>query len=245
MWAESDYLDNQIPQSGKVKQTSGYTADTQEVHNSIIKPLKTDSNSRTRWQSESKFDFQFLLDIPYELLDHDSKLVPGQNGPSGFPVVEKYYENGIQITGEFNPETKKFEGLIKYEDEKKEHEYFGDFINSRKNGKGVFKFSNCDLYVGDFQDGEMSGEGIYYYMKTGSILQGDVFKGEKGLFGKGEYIWKNPPNQKRVFVGDIKHGLPHGEGNFRLVNPRWMCLARWKSLHRRMEIWAKRGSRSL
>lgn len=149
--------------------------------------------------------------IPYKELQSSDILIEGEPGPNGLIVIKKTLENGVKFKGEFNKETQTFEGLGKFEDPINHIESLANYKNSKKYGKGIFKFSNGDLYIGEFKNDEMNGNGIYYYSETGAILQGDVFRGGE-IMGKGRYIWQKGAKGKGDFEGEIKDGVPHGAG---------------------------------
>ena len=48
-------------------------------------------------------------------------------------------------------------------------EYVGEFRNNKKNGKGVYTFSNGEKYKGQFKDNQRNGKGILEYI-DGSIV---------------------------------------------------------------------------
>lgn len=61
---------------------------------------------------------------------------------------------------------------------KNEDRYEGDFLASKRHGKGQMYFCNGDNYDGNFINNEMEGQGIYTW-KSGERYQ--------GLFHKGVY----------------------------------------------------------
>ena len=40
--------------------------------------------------------------------------------------------------------------------------YEGDYVNGKREGKGIYYFKNGDKYEGDFKNGLKEGNGIYY-----------------------------------------------------------------------------------
>ena len=48
-------------------------------------------------------------------------------------------------------------------------EYQGDRVDGKKEGKGIYKFSNGDVYYGDWRDDQMDGEGVYEFVNGGEV----------------------------------------------------------------------------
>lgn len=138
------------------------------------------------------------------------------------------------MLGEFNEDIGNFEGLFKLVDEERNIECLATMKNFKKNGEGVFKFPNGDLYVGNFEDGEMSGKGVYYYM-DGSILEGDVFMGDKLVGRHGKLTWIEK-GKSVVYSGSIKDGIPHGKGRYFFEKIKEL-------MRRKMEIFMKENSK--
>lgn len=156
------------------------------------------------------------------------KLTEGGTGPNGLLVRRNKDEKDIEFLGEYNGDKKEFEGKVHFNNKQNTVEYYGDYKCGEKNGKGVLKLSNDDLYVGSFIGGKMSGEGAYYFADSGSIAMGDIFK-EGEIKGEGTYYWVGG----KKFEGDIYNGLPHGFGmepvlvtfvDRSLLVQEWECL---------------------
>lgn len=135
------------------------------------------------------------------------KLVEGKAGPSGVIVRSKKEETGVEFLGEFNGEKGEFEGKVHYNDKNLNIEFFGDFKYGKKNGQGILKLENDDLYVGQFVNDRMSGTGEFYFAGSGSIAVGDIFK-DGEIRGEGAFYWIGGIK----YQGDIFNGLPHGFG---------------------------------
>jgi hypothetical protein len=54
---------------------------------------------------------------------------------------------------------------------KDELHYEGEVKNGLKNGKGMEKLTNGDIYTGDFSEGKFHGMGIYKW-HNGSVFEG-------------------------------------------------------------------------
>lgn len=147
--------------------------------------------------------------------DYDSftELNPDQNGPSGRKVIYRYINTDSYIIGEFDKNTQSFEGSVKIKSVGGGFEYFGEMKNSLKNGKGILKMKNGEIYKGEFFNNKMIGEGTYYFKKRGIFLKGNIFKGNK-VEGDGEYSWVDKKKNKGMaqYKGKIKNGVPHGIG---------------------------------
>lgn len=152
-----------------------------------------------------------FLNFPYRELNIGKKMIVGKKGPNSKKiVVEKNFPNSVIIVGEYDEENMRFEGLVKIEDTENGLECLVNIKNLKRNGHGVFKFTNGDLYVGNFLDDQMMGKGAYYFSDTGAVVSGDVFNGDI-VCGRGEFSWQTE-NKEAHFQGDILDGVPHGEG---------------------------------
>ena len=69
--------------------------------------------------------------------------------------------------------------------------YDGDWKNDKKNGKGLYYWTNGDHYSGDWLDDHRTGNGVYYY-KNGDIFYGQ-FKNSQRC-GEGIYYFKSNNN---------------------------------------------------
>lgn len=79
-------------------------------------------------------------------------------------------------------------------------EYTGELVDGVRQGYGVFKFSNYDIYDGDWEAGKMHGKGIYKFYdpikdKYASKYEGDFNNGMRE--GKGKMTYANHD----VYVG--------------------------------------------
>jgi len=105
----------------------------------------------------------------------------------------------------------------------------GYYKDNVRHGKGVFKFSNGDMYDGEFSNGNMHGIGIMRF------ACGDIYKGtfvDNKISGKGEYRsvngdvyccnqWDDSEVNGRglcrlacgdTYEGSFRHGQRHGRG---------------------------------
>lgn len=105
----------------------------------------------------------------------------------------------------------------------------GYYKDNVRHGKGVFKFSNGDMYDGEFSNGNMHGIGIMRF------ACGDVYRGnfvDNKISGKGEYRsatgdvyycnqWDDSEANGRglcrlatgdTYEGNFRHGQRHGRG---------------------------------
>ena len=89
--------------------------------------------------------------------------------------------------------------------------YQGDFINNKREGKGIYLYNDGAKYEGDYKDDFKNGKGIYSY-KDGSKYEGDWVKGL--IEGKGILYYSN----KDKYVGEFKNDLKEGRGIFYFNN---------------------------
>ncbi|MFN1808388.1 hypothetical protein ACK2GQ_18390 [Clostridioides difficile] len=82
----------------------------------------------------------------------------------------------------------------------------------KKDGKGIYKWSDGCIYAGEFKGGKMEGYGICYNSK-GEVLYEGEWKNNL-IHGKGTYIWE----KGKKYIGEFMHGKKHGQGTFYLNN---------------------------
>lgn len=107
--------------------------------------------------------------------------------------------------GEFVNSKKEGKGF----EETDEYTYTGDFYGDTMHGEGkLFYKSFCDTYEGEFKKGLIEGFGVYTW-KNKEIYKGEFVKGK--LHGKGSYFWPSG----REFYGTYKDNLKEGQGEFK------------------------------
>lgn len=77
--------------------------------------------------------------------------------------------------------------------------YVGEVVDIIREGRGLFKWKNCDIYDGEWKNGVQNGRGINFYGRgdfDGDVYFGEFFNGQK--HGKGTYKYSN---------GKIKNGI--------------------------------------
>ena len=89
-----------------------------------------------------------------------------------------------------------------------EGEYNADL---KKEGRGIFRFTNGDIYEGEFKNDKFEGKGLFRFV-NGSTYQGD-FKDDKRE-GRGIFRFANGD----VYQGEFKDGKREGKGIYKFVN---------------------------
>jgi hypothetical protein len=85
----------------------------------------------------------------------------------------------------------------------------GEFINDLMHGKGFIKnYVEKSEYSGDTRRGKRDGYGIYKY-PNGDMYQGEWLENQP--HGKGKYTWAH---ENRTTEGMWRHGRKHGEHMF-------------------------------
>ena len=98
--------------------------------------------------------------------------------------------------------------IIKYNENNKITNYFGDIVDFKKNGKGE---EVCEdyKYKGEFLGDLRHGYGQLEFLQNGDLYEGEFKEGE--ITGKGLYIWSN----KQQYKGDFVKGIKHGKGKYK------------------------------
>jgi uncharacterized caspase-like protein len=122
------------------------------------------------------------------------------------------YPNGDRYVGEYKVESDKKEILHgKGEYVSKGFRYNGEFKDNKKQGKGVYVWSDGAKYTGDFADDQASGKGIWEFA-SGDKYEGDVLNAV--MVGKGVLTSKDGSK----FEGTFADGKPHGRGTYIFAN---------------------------
>ena len=110
--------------------------------------------------------------------------------------------------------------------------YEGNFVDGRREGVGLMRFKNGDVYEGEFLNNLMHGEGSYTYAKSNDIYSGSFYAGKKHGRGRYEYFkdssilnqWEDGTvttvkwHMKNAgsYEGELKRGTPVGPGGYTL-----------------------------
>ena len=89
--------------------------------------------------------------------------------------------------------------------------YEGQLINGKREGKGVFYFSNGNKYEGDWKNDKKEGKGMAYFI-SGNRYEGDFKNDIKE--GRGIFYYNNGDR----YEGDFKNNQREGKGIFYLNN---------------------------
>ena len=81
--------------------------------------------------------------------------------------------------------------------------YEGYFKNDKKNGTGIFYYNNGDKYEGNFEEGNYEGKGIFYF-NNGDRYEGNFEKNKYS--GKGKYYYHNGDIFDGYWMDDKKYG---------------------------------------
>ena len=85
--------------------------------------------------------------------------------------------------------------------------YIGNIVDNKREGIGIFFYTDGKRYEGEWKDDKINGKGIMLY-KNGDKYEG-YFKNEKKE-GKGIYYYNNG----NIYEGDWKNNIKHGKGIF-------------------------------
>lgn len=131
----------------------------------------------------------------------------------------------------FSPDNDENEGNINTE-------YIGNFSNGKREGKGIFTFSNGNEYIGNFSNNKSNGIGRMRY-NNGDEYLGNWVNGKKN--GLGIYTWADgymymgefkdskmdgigscfTSKGELVYEGEWKRGQIHGKGKYLWSKNKW------------------------
>jgi len=137
----------------------------------------------------------------------------------------RYTEQGLSYEGEFKNDLYHGTGTLQYPEgviyegtfvngqpdglgsrSDASGEFSGTFADGHLNGKGFYRGSDGEHYLGHFQDDLFHGQGRYEDA-VGNVWKGSFKQGE--LSGQGEYAGIDGTHYK----GDFRRGQYHGEGH--------------------------------
>lgn len=206
---ENKIINKETKIKNTISQTKITTTTSIFLSNSKI---KSDSNKKTIGKKKEKLIKKTTKKIISSKLYNQEKKYKdiSFNEYSTFIKDHPPLNDGIEV--EFNKEIKfKYEDLIKnkiiysiYQGECKK----GTKI---RHGRGFFKWSDGEKYIGYWVDDKREGKGINYYI-NGNLYEG-MFKGGKKE-GEGIYEWKNGDR----YEGKWKNGVKEGEGTYYCSN---------------------------
>ena len=122
------------------------------------------------------------------------------------------YPNGDRYVGEYKVDMDKKEILHgKGEYVSKGFKYTGEFRDNKKQGKGVYIWSDGARFTGDFADDQASGKGLWEFA-SGDKYEGDVLNAV--MVGKGVLVSRDGSR----YEGTFADGKPHGRGTYVFAN---------------------------
>jgi hypothetical protein len=154
----------------------------------------------------------------YKLLIVETKI--GQ-----YPSITYKLENGPDEINEitisvFMHDVSSFEKKYKYRigvgvygeiDEEALEKIDGCESGNCQNGKGIYKFTNGDMYEGDFKVGKSEGQGVLKF-KSGAIYTGSFKDGSFNGFGNLEY--PDVGYGASIYIGNFVNGEKNGTGKY-------------------------------
>lgn len=93
----------------------------------------------------------------------------------------------------------------------KDDKYIGDFVDSRKHGKGELTTKDIK-YIGEFNNNKMDGKGKIKFLKEGHEYEGQFYNNQ--INGYGIFKWNNGD----VYEGEMKDGKMQGVGKYTFKN---------------------------
>ena len=98
--------------------------------------------------------------------------------------------------------------------------YEGMSLNGQFHGRGIYTYSNGDVYIGEFRFGKIQGEGQFSFT-NGDKYIGSVY--ENKMHGKGKMTFATGGH----YLGYFSNNHFHGEGV--LATPEKICTGMWNN----------------
>ena len=92
------------------------------------------------------------------------------------------------------------------------NEYIGEFRDDKKNGQGIMKIKNNDLYRGNFTNDKYNGMGCYIWSNKKKEYNGNFVDGK--MHGNGTLKW----GENKYYKGNFNNGIKEGKAEFGFIN---------------------------
>ena len=122
------------------------------------------------------------------------------NSSIKIPIRNDHSPSPAKYTGNRINGKKEGKGIYLYTNGCK---YEGYFKNDKKEGRGIFYYTNGDRYEGNFEDGNYEGYGTFYF-NNGDRYEGNFEK--NNYSGKGKYYYHNGDSFDGFWMNDKKSG---------------------------------------
>ena len=219
---------NELPLDNELYKTYGILPDPQDplLKDLINKLILKDSSKRMSWNEYFKHPFWEIkeeerLELLQKKIRRKKTLLgtfklqsPNPNTAEGGEEKKEevikngnmgeIYENGDKYLGDFVNGKKEGKGIMTYGNGDR---YEGEFSNDVKEGYGRMLYNNGEQYEGEFRYDVKEGYGIYHF------LDGDTYKGDfKNDFmeGRGVFFY----HSGEIYSGGFKNGKKDGYGCF-------------------------------
>ena len=185
----------------------------EENENSLYKIENRNWGNTMKIIENSWNDTQRYINCKKRKLEGDVELWEEENNVKIYPKIE-FYQREIPMKPLKDEELSEFtlEYLRNLEGywvvERKEYVYYGQIIDGKRNGTGVWKYKSGRLYQGQFLNDLREGNGKEKFTNF-HIYQGTYKQGK--MHGKGVYLW--PTGES--YVGQWHQGVKHGYGKWK------------------------------
>ncbi|KAL4441157.1 hypothetical protein ABPG74_002107 [Tetrahymena malaccensis] len=191
----------------------------QPLHSINPSNLNTQQNTRSISTNMNALDFQdfnkILLMNPRDqvyyfenvYVPHNIEIFNAKQLMTDPFLKLKKYKQSI-FFGQYMNSKRHGKGLMIYNNGRL---YEGLWENDLKHGKGFEKFPNCSVYEGQYVNGKPEGIGTYTYF-NGEVYDGQWVNGMK----HGSGIWRGTKNDS--YIGEWKFGKPDGYGVHTWIN---------------------------
>ena len=159
-------------------------------------------NNKIKFEGEFKKGLKYGKGkeyYPNNKIKYDGNFVNDNYNGEG-KLIER---NGYSYIGQWIDGKKNGRGVLYY---KENILYEGDFIDDKYDGNGKFFYDNGDYYIGPFKKCLKNGYGIIYYKNNNKKYEGD-FVNDK-IEGEGVFHWESGD----YFIGNFKNGKREGYG---------------------------------
>lgn len=90
-------------------------------------------------------------------------------------------------------------------------EYTGEIVKGIRQGYGIMKFSNYDIYKGDWEDGKMQGIGTYKFFNSKEDRYTNQYEGQFNMSVR-EGVGKMTYANRDVYLGTWQNNCRTGSG---------------------------------
>ncbi|XP_041062838.1 radial spoke head 10 homolog B [Carcharodon carcharias] len=178
------------------------------------------------WRNGIKYEGDFSMNTltghgTYTWTDGSTYVGEVLNGIRHGQGIFTSAHQSVSYTGEWHEAKRHGKGTIYYNQEASSW-YQGDWVNNVREGWGIRRYKNGNMYEGEWKNFQRHGEGTMSWTSTNEEYTGQWENGIQHGFGIHTWFLKRVPGsqypQRNQYVGELVMGARQGQGKFFYAN---------------------------